>query len=663
MIAHSPDTAAAVGTRAFLRLMALSREADRREGICFRQGKAWFELAGAGHEGLAAAAFALRDDDYLYPYYRDRALMLARGSSVYELALGFFGKAESSSGGRQLANHYSDAKRLAMSCASPTGLQCLPAAGTAWHCHRRGRGQVTVCSIGDAAVRQGEFYEALSFALQEKLPLIFLVEDNAYGVSTPTAGMNPYAIGALAASHLRRVDGRHPEHVLDAVSAAVDQARAGQGPAVLWLEVDRLFSHSSSDDQRLYRPATELAAMQYRDPIVLLRNRLLAENEITAAEWETELREIAGTVDAEYQRAEAAPDPSQAETHIYSPLELPACTSGLVPKQDCTLIEAVNATLRRLLAEDERVLLFGEDIEDPKGGVFGMTKGLSLDFPGRVMNSPLAEATIAGLACGLAVAGEKPIFELQFVDFVGPAFHQIVNQIATLRWRTAGAWKCPLVLLAPCGAYLPAGGPWHSQTNESWFAHAPGLQVAMPSNAQDAAALLRAAVAGDDPVLLLLPKHLFRQRFAWAETATGEEEEVSLGAARVCREGSDVTILAWGNCVELAVNAAQAMQTEDVSSEVLDLRSIVPCDWEAIRRSVAKTGRIVVVQEDNRTCSFGQAIVADAVTAAERWDLLIGPPQLVTRPDVHVGFHPRLEASVLPQVSDICAAIRRAMSY
>jgi 2-oxoisovalerate dehydrogenase E1 component len=645
--------------------MALSREADRREGICFRQGKAWFELAGAGHEAIAAVACALRADDYVYPHYRDRALMLARGATVYDLALGFFAKAESSSGGRQYPSHFSDAERRAVSCASPAGIQCLPAAGTAWSCKRRGAGQITVCFIGDAAVRQGEFYEALSFALQERLPLVFLVEDNAYGVSTPTARMNPYGIGALAQSHMLRLDGRDPEEVLQAATGAVERARTHKGPSVLWLEVDRLFSHSSSDDQRLYRSAEEIAAMQERDPITRLRDRLIMQGEITAAEWEDELREIADAVDKEYTRAQAAadPSPSHAESHIYSPLPLPALTSGLAPKEDWTMIGAINTALRRLLADDERVLLFGEDIEDPKGGVFGLTKGLSTDFPGRVVNSPLAEATIAGLACGLAIAGDKPVFELQFIDFAGPAFHQIVSQIATLRWRTAGAWKCPLVLLAPCGAYLPAGGPWHSQTNESWFAHAPGLHIAMPSNVQDAAALLRAAVAGDDPVLLLLPKHLFRQRFEWRRSDLGGDPAVRLGEARVCREGSDVTVVSWGNCVELSLEAAQAMQSTGISTEVLDLRSIVPCDWETIRLSLAKTGRIVIVQEDNQTCSFGQAIVSEVVTRPCNWDLLAAPPQLVSRADVQVSFNVVLERAVLPQVSDICDAMRLVMSY
>ena len=640
--------------------MRLSRESDRREGICFRQGKGWFELASAGHEAIAAIVFALEPEDYIYPHYRDRAMMLARGISVYELALGFFGKAESSSGGRQLANHYSDAKRRVMSCASPVALQALPAVGTAWYCKLRERNQVVVCCIGEASIRQGEFYEALSFALQEQLPVVFIVEDNGYGVSTATTRTNPYSLGVLAESHRQRLDGRDPETVRNAAVAAVERAKRRGGPSVLWFEVDRIQSHSSSDDQRLYRSAAEIAAMQARDPISRLRDRLISNGCLTGDEWDEESAEIARFVDFEYQRAEGAGDPSASEvqTHIFSSTPMPLHSSGLPSRADWTMAAAINHTLRDLLSTEDHVLLFGEDIEDPKGGVFGLTKGLSHSFPGRVINSPLAESSIAGLACGAAIAGAKPIFELQFIDFVGPAFNQIVNQIATLRWRTAGAWRCPLVFLAPSGAYLPAGGPWHSQTNEAWFAHAPGLRLAIPSTAQDAAAMVRAAVAGEDPVLLLLPKHLFRKHFGWEL-----EHPRRLGEARVCREGIDVTAVAWGNCCELAMKAAESMEKEGVRVEVVNLRSLVPCDWMCIRRSLEKTGRILVVQEDSRTCSFGQAIIAEIASRPAYWDLLAAPPQLLSRPDVHVGFHPILEAAVLPGIPEIRASIRRLMEF
>lgn len=643
-----------------LRVMALAREGDRREGILLRQGKGSFQLPGAGHEALAALAYCLLPQDYLYPHYRDRALLLARGMSNYEMALSYFARSGSSSGGRQLASHHSDRSRHIVSLASPTGLQAIPAAGTAWSCKKNDNRSVTLCCIGDASLRQGDFYESWCLALEHDLPLVFVVEDNGYGISTPTAKMNPWNIGALSQDRVIRADGRRGAEVFEAGRAAIEGARLGRGPAVLWFEMDRLSSHTSSDDQRIYRPAVELEAMLSRDPIPLLIDHLVSTGRLDPEMWMEEQQEIARSVDADYHRAEAAPNPDPASTmaHVFSSHPAPACISGLPVRDTWTMVDAVNETLRGALAEDDRVILFGEDLEDPKGGVFGLTRGLSTQFPGRVLNSPLAESTIAGAAAGLALAGQKPIFELQFIDFVGPAFNQIVNQIATLRWRSVGSWKCPLVILAPCGAYLPSGGPWHSQTNEAWFAHAPGLQIVMPSTPHDAAALLKAALAGDDPVLFLLPKHLFRRR-----SSIRTEAPCSLGQAVTRQTGKDVTVLAWGNCVHIALDAADSLDSNGCCVEVIDLRSIVPCDWQAIEHSLAKTGRLVVVQEDNRTCSFGQAILAEMTSRTGCWDLLAAPPQLVCRPDVHVPFDAMLEEHVLPNRERVCEAIRLVMGY
>jgi 2-oxoisovalerate dehydrogenase E1 component len=419
--------------------------------------------------------------------------------------------------------------------------------------------------------------------------------------------------------------------------------------------VDRFLSHTSADDHTVYRSTSELEAMYRRDPIEHLKSDLIADGTITEQSWTRERAEIARSVELDYGRAMLADDPrpSSATLHTFSGSVLPEANHRLDGDRKWTLVSAVNETLRTLLAENERVLLFGEDIADPKGGVFGFTKGLSTSFPGRVSNSPLAEATIAGTAAGLAIAGYRPVFELQFIDFVGPAFNQIVNQIATLRWRTAGQWACPVTLYAPCGAYLPGGGPWHSQSNESWFAHVPGLRVVMPGTPYDAAATFRAALAGDDPVLILLPKHL-----NYLKSESTSDSSFSLGRAAVRRHGKDVTILAWGNCVEVALGSARELQKERIDCEVLDVRSIVPCDWNSIRDSIQKTGRLVVVQEDARSCSFGQAILAEVVSRPDYWNLLAGPPQLVSRPDVHIGFHAELEAAVLPSISRLCEAVK-----
>ena len=644
----------------FLRTMAISREGDRRESILVHQGQGWLQVPAAGHEALAALCYCLNAGDTIFPYYRERCVALARGVSTYEIALGFFGRAESHSAGRQMSSHYSDFGRKIVASATLTALQCLPAAGVAWACQRAQSGAVTVCFIGEASVRQGEFYEALCFALEKQLPLIFVIEDNGYGISTPTRGTTPWDIGALGAELQTRVNGRDAHQVFEAAAAAVQSAREGAGPQVLWMEIDRLWSHTASDDHRVYRSGDEIETMLKRDPIDILKDELIARKELTQAQWESELKDIVRQVDQAYQRAEnaALPDPSKVKDHLLSEFVSPPQKAELPTQENWTLVAALNATLHRELGADEKIMVFGQDIEDPKGGVFGLTKGLSTQFPHQVFNSPLAEATIAGTAVGLAIAGYKPVFEIQFVDFIGPAFSQIVNQIATLRWRSAGAWKCPLVIFAPCGAYLPAGGPWHSQSNEAWFGHVPGLEIVMPSTPQDAAALLKVAIAGDNPVLFFLPKHLFRHRATMAL-----DEPIGFGQAAIRNYGSDVTVVAWGNCVEVAECAASEMANEDVSVEVIDLRTLVPCDWESIRQSLAKTGRLVVVQEDNESCSFGQAIIARATGTTENWELLAAPPQLVARPDVHVPFHPLLEAAVLPSAASVCDAIRRAMSY
>ncbi len=669
--AHSStcDRAAAAGPQnaltpaaqvEFLRLMALAREGDRREGICFRQGLGAFQLPGAGHEALAIIGRSLRDGDLVFPHYRDRALMLALGMTTYDLALDFFAKDSVNGGGRQLASHFGDKRRNVFSYASPTGLQCLPAAGAAWAMSLRGESNLVVCCVGDATVRQGEFYEALAFALQEKLPIIFIVEDNAYGISTPTKAFNPYRIGALAEGHAIQIDGRDPAIIFDVFDRCARRARSGQGPSVVWAEVDRLLSHTSSDDQRIYRSVDEIAAMSSRDPIARLSKKLIAEGWLDAERWSTALEEIAASVDDDYQQALSAPEPSRYAigAHTFASEPPRSYQSGLTAGSPVTMLQAVNQTLRDLLRHDERVVLFGEDIADPKGGVFGITKGLSSLYPARVFNSPLAEATIIGVGAGLAACGLRPIVELQFIDFVGPGFHQLANQIATLRWRTKGQWSCPLVIIAPCGGYLPSGGPWHSQSNEGWFAHIPGLQVVVPSRPEDAAALLRAAIGGNDPVLYLLPKHLLRM----PRTVEGGEA-LRIGLARVARSGGDVTVIAWGNTVSIALEAADALVPRGIDVEVIDLRSIVPCDWSMLEASLEKTGRLVVVQEDNRTCSFGQAIISELTSRVESWSQFSSPPQLVTREDVHVAFNASVELATLPDSRRVIEAIEQTIEF
>lgn len=639
-----------------LKTMLLSREAEKRESILFRQGRGQFHLPSAGHEAIAGIAPLINKDDWLYCYYRDRALLLAMGMPLYDMALGYFGKAESSSGGRQMASHFSYKPLNVVSCATPTGMQCLPAAGTAWAFKNEQRKNVVFCCIGDASTRQGEFFEALAFSIQEKLPLIFIVEDNGYGVSTPTERMIPANLGMIPPDVLHIVEGQCPEKLYQKFSPIVENARNGNGPAVMWVKLDRIMSHTSSDDQAKYRNHTEMEEMKRRDPIALFKKKIAVNKLATVESIQTLEDEAKDEVKNIYSQAEHAenPDPKDIYAHRFSSinsskrLENIQIQDGLA---SWSMAQSFNLTLDKLMQENSKTILFGQDIEDPKGGVFGLTRGLSGKFPTRVINSPLAEATIAGTASGLAMAGYLPIFELQFIDFIGTAFNQIVNQIATLRWRSVGQYKCPLIIYAPCGSYISGGGPWHSQTNESWLAHAPGLKVYMPSNANDAANMLYSAAHGDDPVLMLLPKNQFQKSVAIEKSMTLYPEK-----AQIKKKGEYLTIVSWGNCVEIALESAAAIEKSGLTCEVIDLRSIVPCDWATIHQSVRKTGRLIVVQEDNKTCSFGQAIISEMMSDKITWDSMYAPPQLVSRPDVHVGFNAGLERAVLPWPKDVFAA-------
>jgi 2-oxoisovalerate dehydrogenase E1 component len=642
-----------------LRTMMLSREGDRREGILMRQGKGWFQVPGMGHEALAAIAYHLCPDDYIFPTYRDRALMLARGMTTREIALDFMARAGSSSDGRNMPAHYSSRALNVFSVATPTGSQCLPAVGAAWGVKLAGDDRVVVCSIGDAATRQGEFYEAVCHAIQESLPIVFVVEDNQYGISTPTQNMLPMRLHVFDERWVVFVNGRYADAVYEKAGEAIRKARTGGGPTILWCEIDRLSSHTSADDHRVYRPAEEIEAMFERDPIRLLAEQLIAEGTLTQEQYEQMQADITREVDAIYQEVERIPlpDPARVLDHLFG--EPPAQYKPLpleVEREPTTMVAAFNRVLHAALETFDNIVMFGEDIEDPKGGVFGFTKGLSTKYPERVRNSPLAEATIVGTAVGLAATGYRPVFEIQFIDFITPGFHQLVSQIATLRWRSKGEWKCPLVIYSPYGAYLPAGGMWHSQSNDGWWAHTPGIRVAIPSTPEDIAGLFWAAIQDDDPTLLLIPKHIFRVRMP-----VQAYRAIPFGKAAIRREGTDVTVVAWGNTLELAFQAAEQFAQQGVSLEIIDPRTLVPFDWETVEGSLAKTGRLVVIHEDNRTCGFGQAIITEMTSAPERFNTLLSPPQLVARYDVHIPFCPELEYAVLPDLARVMQAIQTTL--
>ena len=640
-----------------LTIMLESRHADLREQNLNRQGKGHFHVSGMGHEALAAISVQMDPDDYIVPYYRDRGLVLGRGVTTRELALEYFAKRKTGSGGRMMPSHYSDAERHIWSVPTPTGSQLLPGCGMAWGIQLDGKNNVVVTTVGDAATRQGDFFEAVCFAKERKLPVLFIVEDNAYGISTPTRKINPLALGVLEHDEWRELAGEAVQEIYNAAGDAIEKMRGGGGPHFWWVKMERLSSHTSSDDQKLYRTAEELAEIEKRDPVNCWKDQLIAEGALTSEEFAKIDNEIKERVRSEYAEAEKAEDPS--------PKELEANVSGALPKIDTEILlpgkyrigDTVNKTLRLGLEEDPRRVIFGEDIEDPKGGVFRLTQKLSTEFPKQVFNSPLAESTILGVACGLAAYGRRPVFELQFIDFIYPGFNQLVTNISTLRWRSFGNWKCPAVIYAPYGAYLPGGSLWHSQANESVFAHYPGLSVVIPSTPEDAAGLLWTAMHGEDPVLFLIPKHMF-----WAERESKEPvRAVPFGRARKFRDGSDVTLVAWGNTVEKSLEALAKIDNE-IGVELFDLRSIMPWDKESIAASVHKTGRLVVVQEDTENCSVGQMIISHITAQPDLWNEMVSPPILVSKANVMIGYNPIYEYAALPDVERIVAAIRRSVS-
>ncbi|MEM8867159.1 MAG: thiamine pyrophosphate-dependent enzyme [Verrucomicrobiota bacterium] len=644
--------------KALLRVLWRSRLGDLREQSLIRQGKGWFHISGMGHESVAAYALLMRAGDYAFPYYRDRAFCVQRGMSDLDLALAFYAKRESSSGGRQLTGHFSDRELNIWSHPSPVGAHLLPACGAAWGMQLDGTDNVVYVSLGEAAARQGDFFEAVCFAKERRLPMVFVVEDNRIAISTSTVRTNPLALGVLEASEWTRVDGSDIISVHAAAKDAFQKARAGDGPAFIWCDVERFSNHSSADDQRMYRASDELESMHERDPVMLYQRALIDAGVLSQAEADRVKEEVTADVRAIYKEASRGEEPLAEETALHltgDSVDAPACPVVLEPS--CRMLDAVNQTMHAAMDTSPEVVFFGEDIADPKGGVFNLTKGLSTKDPSRAVNSPLAESTIMGVAVGLASYGKRPCFEIQFVDFIYPGWNQLVSNMATLRWRSFGAWKCPLVIYAPCGGYLPGGALWHSQSGEASFARIPGIRVVVPSTPGDAAGFFWTALHGEDPTIILLPKHLM-----WAEQATPKKvDPLPFGQARTFREGELLTLVTWGNCVELVEETLSAMESE-LDVELIDLRSIAPWDEAAIARSVLKTGRLLIVQEDNISASVGQMIVAKLCGERTILEALRSPPVIVSKADVHVGFNPVYEYAALPDKERIGAAINHLLS-
>lgn len=636
-----------------LELMLISRSAERREGILMRQGKSWSQIPCAGHEALMALSYQFRKSDYLFSYYRGAHLRLAKGIPIEQMAKDFMACAASSSGGRSVSVHCSSRELNVFPDAAVTGSQCLPATGVAWGQKLNQQDDLTACSIGDGSTRQGEFYEAVCFSVQEKLPMLFIVEDNGYAISTRTDTMSPLNLGIFDPEKITVVNGRDAYEVYEQGKLAIEKIRSGDGPVILWASVDRIGPHTLAEDHGRYRSEQELSGLV--DPIVLLKDRLVKDGVIKADEIEQLELEVNARVDMAYKQAEqeAGPEPKQVYDYLGP---VPSNNKKLLPLNSnvkkTTMLDAVNSVLSNALENIPNMLLIGQDIKDPKGGVFGLTRGLSSTFPDRVINAPLAEATIIGAGIGLAASGYKPVCEIQFIDFITPGFNQIAAHITSLQWRSMGKWTCPLVMYTTYGAYLPSGGLWHSQSNEGWWTHIPGLQVAIPSRPDDVAGLFQAAVNSNFPSLILLPKHLLR-----VSRDGCEFENIPFGKARVVASGRHVSVVSWGNCVELAEQAAAIKAKQGISVEIIDLRSLVPCDWQTVEDSLRKTGRLVVVHEDTYTSGFGAQVVAEMVSQMNRFELLWMAPQIVARKDVPMPYHPDLEKEVLPTVDDIVNAI------
>lgn len=658
-----------------LRIMLTARQIDIKAMNLLRQGKTYFHIAGAGHEAIQVAIGSALDPqkDWLFPYYRDLTVVLSAGLTPYEFFLQCFAKKDDpSSGGRQLPCHYGHTNFNLPSQSSPTGTQFLQACGTSMASVKKGKPVISYVSSGEGTTSQGEFHEAINWASRERLPVLFVVQNNKYAISVPVylqSGGKEHSISEMMSGYdnlLRlKIDGTDYFESKRAVTEAVEYLRSGKGPVLIEAECVRLHSHSSSDDQKKYRDPKDLDEDRKKDPIEKFSSYLIEQGIISSKEFEKLKEEISEEIDQISDDAIRAkdPDPMEANLHVYDESGFKESLEYEKNKPsgaNIVMVDAINHALHEEMERNQNMFIFGEDIADSKGGVFTATKGLSTKFGNeRVFNSPLAEASIMGVAVGLAIAGMKPVVEIQFGDYIWPAFMQMKDELATMRYRSNNRWPASVVTRVAVGGYIH-GGLYHSQNIESIFAHVPGIFIAFPSNAADAKGLLKTACRINDPVLFCEHKGLYRQSYA-TSPEPDSDYLVPFGKAKVVKEGNDLTVISYGASLWDSVLAAKKFEDEGYSVEVIDLRTLIPLDEETIYNSVKKTNKVVVIHEDTFTAGFGAEIAARV--AENCFQFLDGPVKRIAAKDAHIPYSPILENAILPNRQEVYKGIKELLEF